>query len=248
MIQILIPTYNESESIKQLLSEITKLDLAVKILVIDDNSPDGTADLVQSLAYKNVDILRRKEKDGLGNAYKAGIKYVLPDPEITHIVSMDADGSHQVKDLTKLIAKAIENPDLDLILGSRWIPGGSIENWSKHRKWLSKLGTRYARWALKLSINDATGGFRIYSKRILEMIDLEKITSNGYCYQIEMAFAIDRINNSKKIVEVPIQFIEREAGKSKMSGKIVMEAMAQMTRLGLALRLNPSADKLHYVK
>ena len=248
MIQILIPTYNESESIKQLLSEITKLDLAVKILVIDDNSPDGTADLVQSLAYKNVDILRRKEKDGLGNAYKAGIKYVLPDPEITHIVSMDADGSHQVKDLTQLIAKANENPDLDLILGSRWIPGGSIENWSKHRKWLSKLGTRYARWALKLSINDATGGFRIYSKRILEMIDLEKITSNGYCYQIEMAFAIDRINNSKKIVEVPIQFIEREAGKSKMSGKIVIEAMAQMTRLGLALRLNPSADKLHYVK
>lgn len=248
MIQVLIPTYNESESIKQLLSDISKFDFEFKVLVIDDNSPDGTADLVQNLGLKNVDILRRKKKDGLGNAYKAGIKFALQDAKITHIVSMDADGSHQVADLEKLISMAVNNPDLDLILGSRWVPGGSIENWSIHRKWLSKLGTRYARWALKLSINDATGGFRVYSRQILEKIDLEKITSNGYCYQIEMAFAIDRINDSKRIVELPIKFIEREAGKSKMSGRIVLEAMAQMTGLGLTLRLDPSADKLHYVK
>ena len=170
---------------------------------------------------------------------------------------MDADGSHRVEDLAKLIELAESKPELDLILGSRWVPGGSITNWPLHRKLLSKMGTRYARWALKLRINDATGGFRIYSRRVIEKIDFEKITSNGYCYQIEMAFAISRINNihnrnisrsEETIIEVPINFIERERGSSKMNGKIVLEAMAQMTKLGLALRFNPTADKLHYVK
>ena len=248
-VAIMIPTYNEIESIKSLLDEITKLELSgidLRILVIDDNSPDGTANFVENLHYKNVDILRRSKKDGLGNAYKSGIKKLLLEKDVTHLISMDADGSHRVVDLVKLLECAKENPNASLILGSRWIPGGGIKNWPNYRKWISKAGTKYARWALKLKINDLTGGFRVYPRSTLERLDLDQITSNGYCYQIEMAFAISHLNEA--ILEVPINFIEREAGVSKMSQRIVLEAMAQVTRWGLFLRINPSADKLHYVK
>lgn len=241
---VMIPTYNERKSIAELLPELALLDL--DILVIDDNSPDKTADFVKSLNYKNVDILQRPNKDGLGNAYKAGIKYLLSKNMYTHLISMDADGSHRVEDLQKLIAVAKQKPNSDLILGSRWIPGGAIENWPNTRKWLSKAGTWYAKLALKLKVNDLTGGFRIYPAKTLNQINFDRITSNGYCYQIEMALAISQLNG--EIVEVPIKFIEREMGVSKMSNRIVLEAMAQITRWGLALRITPNADKLHYVK
>ena len=237
-----MPTYNERESIKELLDQLLHLD----VLIIDDNSPDGTADYVKSLNYSNVDILHRNQKDGLGNAYKAAIKKVLNENKYSHLISMDADGSHRVKDLEKMLQVATDNPN-SVILGSRWIHGGEIENWPKYRKWISKAGTWYAKIALKMDLNDLTGGFRIYPKSVLEKLDLDQITSNGYCYQIEMAFAVSHLPETKTI-EVPIKFVERRAGASKMSQRIVLEAMLKVTKLGLGLRINPTADKLHYVK
>ena len=237
-----MPTYNERESIKELLDQLRHLD----VLIIDDNSPDGTADYVKSLNYSNVDILHRNQKDGLGNAYKAAIKKVLNENKYSHLISMDADGSHRVKDLEKMLQVATDNPN-SVILGSRWIHGGEIENWPKYRKWISKAGTWYAKIALKIDLNDLTGGFRIYPKSVLDKLDLDQITSNGYCYQIEMAFAVSHLPETKTI-EVPIKFVERRAGASKMSLSIVLEAMLKVTRLGLGLRINPTADKLHYVK
>lgn len=246
---IMIPTYNEIESIKKIIDEINQIqisDVSIEILVIDDNSPDGTGKYVESLAINNVSVLNRPEKDGLGNAYKSAIKHLLKDQRITHLVSMDADGSHRAVDLKKMIEVAVAKPEASMVLGSRWVPGGGIVNWPLHRKWLSKAGTRYARWALKMKINDLTGGFRIYPRWMLEKLDLKQITSNGYCYQIEMAFAISHLKGS--VIEVPITFVERELGVSKMSQRIVLEAMLQVTRWGLVMRIDPVADKLHYVK
>lgn len=243
---ILIPTYNERASIKSLLDKLISELPDIDILIIDDNSPDGTANFVKALNLDNVDILCRKEKDGLGSAYKAGIKYALNKDIYTHLISMDADGSHQVEDLKKMLNVARVNPDA-MILGSRWIPGGQIKNWPNYRKWISKAGTRYAKFALKMELNDLTGGFRIYPVEALSKINLDQITSNGYCYQIEMAFALGHLADLETI-EVPITFIERQAGVSKMSQRIVIEAILKVSSLGLALRLNPSADKLHYVK
>lgn len=159
---------------------------------------------------------------------------------------MDADGSHRAEDLEKMLEIANLNPKA-IILGSRWIPGGQIVNWPKSRKWLSKAGTRYAKWALKMDINDLTGGFRIYPRVALEELDFDQITSNGYCYQIEMAFALNHLP-AYKVIEVPITFIERAQGSSKMSRRIVLEAIFKVTWLGLRLRINTTADKLHYVK
>ena len=252
-VAIMIPTYNELESIKKILDGIRQINLPeieLRVLVIDDNSPDKTAELVDSFNYENVDILRRPMKEGLGNAYKAGIKHLLMDHSVTHLVSMDADGSHQVEDLEKMLEVAASNPDASLILGSRWVPGGKVVNWPFHRKWLSQAGTKFAKWALKMNINDLTGGFRIYPRWMLEQLDLRQITSNGYCYQIEMAFAIAHLQARVKepVIEVPITFVEREFGNSKMSQRIVLEAMLQVTRWGLVMRLDPAADKLHYVK
>ena len=243
---VLIPTFNERKSIKEVLDGIKNINGNIDVLIIDDNSPDKTADYVKSLNFFNVDILQRTQKDGLGNAYKAAIKQVLQKDTYTHVISMDADGSHRPEDLEQMLEISAANPEC-FILGSRWIPGGAIVNWPKRRKWLSKAGTRYAKWALKMQLNDLTGGFRIYPRAALERIDLEQITSNGYCYQIEMAFALKHLPNVQAI-EVPITFVEREQGESKMSQRIVLEAMLKVTTLGLGLRLRPTADKLHYVK
>ena len=248
-IVVMLPTYNERQSIGSLLSALSELEIdgvTLSILVIDDNSPDGTANYVESLKVSNVDILRRPIKDGLGNAYKSGIEKILQDSKVTHLTSMDADSSHRIVDLINLIKTAQSNANADLIIGSRWVPGGGIENWPAPRKFLSKFGTRYAQLALNLDIKDLTGGFRIYPRRTLERLNLNQITSNGYCFQIEMAFAIAHLKGA--IIEVPITFVERRNGQSKMSNRIVLEAMFQVTRWGLARIFRPNADKLHYVK
>ena len=263
---VVIPTYNEQESINLLIYQLNKLNMAhLNILIIDDNSPDGTADYVENLGLPNIDILRRSHKSGLGSAYKDAIKYALSKSspskaqDFEYLVSMDGDGSHQVQDLQTMLETLIQIKSkesdqqlskISLILGSRWVPGGGIRNWSKPRIWLSKAGTKYARFALRLPINDLTGGFRIYPRNTLEHIDLDQITSNGYCYQIEMAFAVDHLNKKLGLetIELPITFVERANGVSKMNFKIVLEAMWQVTKLGLGLRLRPKADKLHYVK
>ena len=248
-VMVMLPTFNERQSVGSVIKSLLELEIQsvqISIMVIDDSSPDGTADYVRSLNLENVEVLQRPSKDGLGTAYKAGIEKALKESEVTHLVSMDADSSHRVADLSRLIESARSNPTANLVIGSRWVPGGAIENWPFARKFLSKLGTKYAQWALNLEIKDLTGGFRVYPRRTLERLDLSQITSNGYCYQIEMAYAISHLQG--EIIEVPITFVERREGVSKMSNRIVLEAMVQVTRWGLARKLNPSADKLHYVK
>jgi dolichol-phosphate mannosyltransferase len=242
---IVIPTYNEIGSIQNLLEELAAFRF--NILIVDDNSPDGTADFVSNLKLPQVRIFRRPKKEGLGAAYKAAVEFAFANNfEFTYLVSMDGDGSHQVSDLIKMLGKIEQEPQASLLIGSRWIKNGGIRNWNGFRIFLSKTGTRYARWALKLPVNDLTGGFRIYPRKSLERIDLAQINSNGYCYQIEMAFAIKHLN--QRIIEHPITFVERAAGQSKMSLKVVLEAIWRVTLLGAQLRLRPKADKLHYVK
>ena len=247
-IALLIPTYNEAVSIVELLHQLKSFreisEDKFDVIVIDDNSPDGTATIVDNLAIDWVSILRRPGKGGLGAAYRAGFKEVLSNGQYTHVITMDADGSHRVADLKKMIA-AIE-PGKLIVLGTRWIPGGSVVNWPKRRQYLSRAGTAYAKLALRIPLNDLTGGFRVYSVELLKSLKLEDMQATGYCYQIEMALA-SHLAGAKEI-EVPITFVERINGVSKMSQAIVVEALVQTTRWGLSRTFRPNADKLHYVK
>ena len=245
---ILIPTFNEATTIIELLKNLqefrsySKSDFSV--LVIDDNSPDGTADIVDKLQIPWVEIMRRPSKDGLGAAYRAGFAKVLATNLYSHVITMDADGSHRVEDLPALLA-AIK-PGRSITLGPRWMPGGSVVNWPKSRQLLSKTGTRYAKIALNIDLNDLTGGYRIYSVELLNTLNLKDMQATGYCFQIEMAMAADLAG--AVATEVPITFVERVNGVSKMTKAIVIEALIQITRWGVARRLRPNADKLHYVK
>jgi dolichol-phosphate mannosyltransferase len=245
---ILIPTFNESSTIVEQLRKIESLKRScadeISVLVIDDNSPDGTADLVDNLQFPWVKVLRRPSKAGLGAAYRAGFAQVLENNSYTHVVTMDADGSHRVDDLPALIA-AIK-PGRSITLGTRWIPGGSVINWPKSRQLLSKSGTRYAKFALKINLNDLTGGYRIYSIELLNALNLKDMEATGYCFQIEMAMASELAG--AVATEVPITFVERVNGVSKMTKAIVLEALIQITRWGIVRRLRSNADKLHYVK
>jgi dolichol-phosphate mannosyltransferase len=245
---ILIPTYNEATSVVELLHSLKNLrdsnQFNFDVTVIDDNSPDKTAEIVASLNLDWVSILKREKKDGLGNAYRAGFAQVLSDSSYDQIVTMDADGSHRVADLPAMFAAI--SPGKSLVLGTRWIPGGSVVNWPKSRQLLSRSGTRYASLALGIKLADLTGGFRIYSRQLLESLNLKKMDATGYCFQIEMALAAHLAGATAK--QVPITFVERINGVSKMSRAIVIEALLQTTRWGVKRRLRPNADKLHYVK
>jgi len=245
---ILIPTYNEAVSIVELIDKLSNFRLNSKnqfdVVVIDDNSPDKTADIVDKLAISWVQVMRRPGKNGLGAAYRAGFNKVLADNDYTQIVTMDADGSHRVEDLAAMFA-AIK-PGKSIVLGTRWMPGGSVVNWPKSRQLLSKSGTKYAKFALGIDLDDLTGGFRIYSAELLNALNLKDMDATGYCFQIEMAMAADLAGASA--TQVPITFVERINGVSKMSKAIVIEALTQTTRWGLMRRLRPNADKLHYVK
>jgi len=245
---ILIPTYNEATSVAELLHSLKDLrdthEFNFDVTVIDDNSPDKTAEIVQSLSFDWVFVLRRAKKDGLGNAYRAGFAHVLVDKSYDQIVTMDADGSHRVTDLPAMFAAV--SPGKSIVLGTRWIPGGSVVNWPKSRQLLSKSGTKYASLALGIQLADLTGGFRIYSRELLEALNLSEMDATGYCFQIEMALAAHLAGATAK--EVPITFVERINGVSKMSRAIVIEALIQTTRWGVTRRLRPNADKLHYVK
>ena len=247
---ILIPTYNESVSIVELLNKLASLHQSInfEVLVIDDNSPDLTAEIVDSLKFSWVTVLRRPGKAGLGAAYRAGFADVLAQDKYTHVVTMDADGSHRVEDLPAMLkaAKTAKESQRCIVLGTRWMTGGSVVNWPKSRQLLSKAGTRYARLALGIPLNDLTGGFRIYSTNLLKSLNLSSMTATGYCFQIEMAMA--SVLAGACTCEVPITFVERINGVSKMSKAIVIEALWQTTLWGLARRLRPNADKLHYVK
>ena len=245
---ILIPTYNEASTVAELLHGLEILretnDFIFDVTVIDDNSPDKTAEIVQSLALDWVSVLMREKKDGLGNAYRAGFAHVLADHRYDQIVTMDADGSHRVEDLPAMFAAI--TPGKSIVLGTRWIPGGSVVNWPKSRQLLSKSGTKYASFSLGIKLADLTGGFRIYSRQLLDSLNLKDMSATGYCFQIEMALAAHLADATA--TEVPITFVERINGVSKMSRAIVIEALIQTTRWGVQRRLRPNADKLHYVK
>ena len=245
---ILIPTYNESTSIPELIDSLAQLrqtgEFDFDILVIDDNSPDGTGEIVQAMGHEWVRLLKRPGKDGLGNAYRAGFVDILAQPQYDQIVTMDADGSHRVADLPLMFRAA--QPGLSIVLGTRWIKGGSVVNWPKSRQLLSRSGTRYASIALGINLADLTGGFRIYSRELLNALNLHQMSATGYCFQIEMALASHLAGARAR--QVPITFVERINGVSKMSRAIVIEALIQTTRWGFTRRLRPNADKLHYVK
>jgi dolichol-phosphate mannosyltransferase len=229
---IIVPTYNESMNAPVLVKRIFKHIPETSILVIDDSSPDGTAEIVESLQrdYSELHLLKRSEKSGLGSAYRAGFAWGL-ERGYNEMVEMDADMSHRVRDLTKMIEVKKARPDTSLIIGSRWMKDGKTENWSKARELLSRTANLYVRFMLGMGVKDSTAGFRIYSADILRKIDLAAIKSEGYSFQIEMTRAVYR--NGGSIVEVPITFREREQGVSKMSKKIVREAMTLVTVWGL---------------
>jgi dolichol-phosphate mannosyltransferase len=245
---ILIPTYNEASTVAELLHALAILrntnEFPFDVTVIDDNSPDKTAEIVESLGIEWVSVLKREKKDGLGNAYRAGFAHVLADESYDQIVTMDADGSHRVEDLPAMFAAI--NPGKSIVLGTRWIAGGSVLNWPRSRQLLSKSGTKYASLTLGVRLADLTGGFRIYSRQLLDSLKLSDMSATGYCFQIEMALAAHLAD--AKATEVPITFVERVNGVSKMSRAIVIEALIQTTLWGVKRRLRPNADKLHYVK
>ena len=240
---VMIPTYNEAESIGPLVSELLDRFPDLEILVIDDNSPDGTVKILKTLSSPRVHILEREEKSGLGAAYRAGILWASERPHFSHYVTMDGDGSHRPQDLHPMLARA---SNVDVVMSSRWMPGGEIRNWPKYRQFISQIGTSYARLALKLPFTDLTGGFRVYSAHLINRLQISEITSEGYCFQIEMILASDAAGAT--IAEVPVTFIERELGRSKMSRRIVIEALAKVSLWGWQNRFQSNADKLHYVK
>jgi dolichol-phosphate mannosyltransferase len=222
---VVIPTYNEAESIGEILAALKLLDCDV--LVIDDGSPDGTAQIVRNLG---IEIIEREGKQGLGSAYRTGFSVGL-DRDYTYIIQMDADGSHQIVDLEKMMDWI---GSADLLIGSRWIKDGGIANWSKFRQYLSKSANTYANLLLTLGVKDTTSGFRIYTSALLKKMEISTIRSEGYCFQIEMTRRA--ITRGGSVAEVPITFIERAHGVSKMSFTIALEAVVRITAWG-ALRL-----------
>jgi dolichol-phosphate mannosyltransferase len=231
---VIVPTYNEVESAPRLISRITGLLPQVHVLVVDDGSPDGTADVVEAMAQGElagrIYVMRRKEKSGLGAAYLAGFAWGIERGYET-LIEMDADGSHRPEDLVELIKVSRANPSLDLVIGSRWVKGGAVRDWSRSRELLSRAANKYAKFMLHVGVNDVTAGFRVYKTSIIERIDFSTVLSQGYCFQIEMTRKVLSLNG--KIKEVPITFIEREFGVSKMNMKIVIEAMLRVTLWGL---------------
>ena len=222
---VVIPTYNEVESIAEILRALKPLDCDV--LVIDDGSPDGTAKIVRELG---VEVIERSGKLGLGSAYRTGFSIAI-DRGYTYIIQMDADGSHQVNDLQKMMDWI---GSADLIIGSRWVKDGGIANWSKFRQLISKSANNYANALLSLGIKDTTSGFRIYTSALLRKMEISTIRSEGYCFQIEMTRRA--IARGASVGEIPITFIERAYGVSKMSLSIALEAVVRITAWG-ALRL-----------
>jgi len=230
---IIIPTYNELANAPILIERIFKHIPDAHILIIDDGSPDKTGEKIKELQSKHLSslfLLERARKSGLGSAYRTGFAWGL-ERGFDELIEMDADLSHRVRDLKKMIEAKELQPNTDLVIGSRWMPGGKTENWSKSRELLSRAANLYVRAMLGMGVKDSTAGFRIYSSSILKKLNLEAIKSEGYSFQIEMTRAVYKLGG--KIIEVPITFRERENGVSKMSKNIVREAMLLVTIWGL---------------
>ncbi|MBA3528787.1 MAG: polyprenol monophosphomannose synthase [Propionibacteriaceae bacterium] len=229
---VIIPTYNEAENIERIVGRVRQAVPEAHILVADDNSPDGTGKQADALAEvdPHVHVLHRLGKEGLGAAYLAGFGWGL-DHGFDVLVEMDADGSHQPEQLPRLL-DALR--DADLVLGSRWVPGGSVVNWPRSREILSRGGNLWTRLALGVPLKDSTGGYRAFRRATLLGLALDDVASAGYCFQVDLAWRA--LKQGFKVVEVPITFIEREYGDSKMSQKIVIEALIRTTLWGIAYR------------
>jgi dolichol-phosphate mannosyltransferase len=226
---VIMPTYNEALNLEHSVGDLFAHNPSVKLLIVDDNSPDGTGQMADNLANADdrITVIHRKEKSGLAGAYKAGFAWGI-EHGFDHLVEMDADGSHRAVDLPKLLAAA---PGHELVIGSRWTKGGKVENWPWHRMMLSRWGNVYAQFMLASSTRDMTAGFRVYKASLLQRLDLEDLSARGYSFQVEMTRKSEQAKAT--IIEVPITFIEREHGVSKMSRSIVIEAMLLVTKLGL---------------
>jgi dolichol-phosphate mannosyltransferase len=233
-ILVIIPTYNESENVERIVARTRTAVPTANILIADDNSPDGTGKLADALAAADdhVHVMHRIGKEGLGAAYLAGFEWGLRHG-YDILVEMDADGSHQPEQLPRLLEAL---PDADLVLGSRWVAGGSVVNWPKSREVLSRGGNLWTRIALGIPLKDATGGYRAFRRATLLGLGLDNVASAGYCFQVDLAWRA--LKAGFRVVEVPITFVEREYGDSKMSQRIVIEALVRTTAWGIAHRAN----------
>ena len=229
---VVVPTYNEAENLEPLLGRLRASVPEADALVVDDGSPDGTGDIADRMAAAdgNVHVLHRSEKAGLGAAYVAGFRWALAEGYDV-VVEMDADGSHAPEELPRLLTAM---RDADLVIGSRWVPGGQVRNWPVHRLLLSRGASIYTRVLLRYPIKDATAGYRAYRRGVLEALKLDEVASTGYCFQIDLGWKTWRAGY--RVVEVPITFTEREVGTSKMSRSIVTEALWRVAVWGLTSR------------
>jgi dolichol-phosphate mannosyltransferase len=229
---VVIPTYNEADNVRIIVDRLRRAVPAAEVLIADDNSPDGTGAIADELAAadSHVHVLHRPGKQGLGAAYLAGFAWAR-EQGFDVAVEMDADGSHQPEYLPQILDTLADN---DLVLGSRYVRGGKVVNWPAHRFLLSRTANLHVRLALGMPVKDATAGFRAYRMPVLDKIDVDTVSSQGYCFQIDLAWRTQR--NGFRVAEVPITFVERERGASKMSSSIVREALVRVTVWGLRAR------------
>lgn len=232
---VVVPTYNEAESIRALLDRLRRAVPHAGVLVVDDGSPDGTGAIVEELGREDpvIRVLHRPNKSGLGSAYLAGFARAVEDG-YEFVVEIDADGSHDPAELPAMLAM-VESERADLVIGSRWVPGGSVVNWPWFRRAISRTGNAYARWMLGSRIRDITAGFRVYRLAALEHWDRDSVSSQGYCFQVEMAWRLER--SGALVREHPIAFVERASGRSKMGTGILLEALGRVTAWGVSSRV-----------
>ena len=232
---VVMPTYNERQNLETMANRIRSSTPDADLLVVDDNSPDGTGDLADKLAETDphVHVLHRTEKAGLGRAYIAGFSWAL-ERDYDLIIEMDADGSHRPEDLPRLLQAAAAGADA--VIGSRYVPGGSVVNWPRHREALSKGANIYVRLMLGTSIRDATGGYRVYRAATLRKIDLSNVESAGYSFQVDLTLRV--LQAGLRITEVPITFVERELGASKMSSAVIRESFFRVAQWGVSAWLH----------
>ncbi|PKW16895.1 polyprenol monophosphomannose synthase [Saccharopolyspora spinosa] len=245
---VVVPTYNERDNLEPIVRRLLTALPTAHVLVVDDGSPDGTGDVADELAAddERVHVMHRTEKAGLGAAYVAGFDWALAR-HYDAIIEMDADGSHSPEDLPRLIGML--GPDgtgADVVLGSRYVPGGRTVNWPWYRELLSRGANVYSKLALGVSINDITSGYRVYRREVLETLQLHNVASQGYCFQVDLAWRA--VEAGFAVAEVPITFVEREIGCSKMDAEVVREALVRVTKWGLRRRGNQAANLLRGLK